>query len=64
LLQPLAAPNANDNPNQVDLEGETPLIRQTHLVHDFSEADLTQTDYPGADARPGEITSVRGSGSP
>jgi len=64
LLLLLVAPNANDNPNQVDLDDETPLIRQIHLVHDFSEADLTQTVDPGADARPGEITSVSGSGSP
>jgi hypothetical protein len=38
LLQPLAAPNANDNPNLVDLDGETPLIRKIHLVHDSGGA--------------------------
>jgi hypothetical protein len=64
LLQALAAPNANDNPNPVDLDGETPLTWQIDLVHDSGGADLTRPVHPGADARPGEITSVRGSGSP
>jgi hypothetical protein len=64
LLQPSVAPNANDNPNQVDLNDETPLIRQVNLVHDFGGADLTQAVHLGADARPGDFTAVRGSGSP
>jgi hypothetical protein len=62
-LQPLVAPNANDNPNPVDLDGE-PTHPANPPVHDFGGADLTQAVHPGANTRPGDIASVRGSGSP